>query len=101
MDFYSQFIKIEHIYLLLAYSQKRNKSQAQKAIYDSLEIDLSLGRKVIPLTQELVEWGLIERINPNSSNSSGHVHETNFKGRVEIEKYIKKLRSISLERRYI
>ena len=59
----------KHMLLMLAYKSERNKSQAQKAIDYHVGEVLNMGRHVLPYTQNLIDWGLIERTNPEAPAS--------------------------------
>jgi hypothetical protein len=81
--------------LLLAYKAERNKSQAHKAIAYGLGKELHMGRDILPLTQELIDLGLVKRTNPNAPAVSGHKHVTTTDGCQAIENYFNSLESIS------
>lgn len=85
----------KHILLLLAYKIERSKSQAHKAIAYQFGKELHMGRDVLPLTQELIELGLVERTNPNAPAVRGHKHVTTADGCKEIEAFFNSLESIS------
>lgn len=89
----------KHILLLCAYKQERNKSQAQEAIDYCTGRVLSFGRDILPFTQQLIDWGCIERTNPNASFKKGHKHIITPKGeealKQYLERYSKMLESIS------
>lgn len=88
-------LKEKHIYLLLAYKMERSKSQAHKAIAYQFGRELHMGRDILPLTQELIELGLVIRTNPNAPAVKGHKHLTTTEGCQEIENYINSLQSIA------
>lgn len=92
---YENLITEKHILLLLAYMQERSKSQAQRAIADRTQKQLHLGRHVLPLTQDLLEWKLIKRTNEGSPSVKGHKHKTEPEGCREVDKYFEKLKSIA------
>ena len=88
-------LKYKHVLLLLAYKSERNKSQAHKAIAYGLGTELHMGRDILPLTQELIDLGLVRRTNPTAPAVSGHKHVTTADGCQEIENYFNSLESIS------
>ncbi|MGK7930471.1 MAG: hypothetical protein AB4041_03410 [Microcystaceae cyanobacterium] len=75
-DLHTPRLTEKHVLLLQAYKQERNKSQAQQAIYYCTGRELSFGRHVLPLTQQLIDLGYIKRTNPNASSKKGHT--TNY-----------------------
>lgn len=85
----------KQILLLLAYKLERSKSQAHKAIAYQFGKELHMGRDILPLTQELIELGLVVRTNPNAPAVKGHKHLTTTEGCKEIENYVNSLESIS------
>lgn len=85
----------KHILLLQAYKQERNKSQAQQAIYHYMGRELSFGRHILPLTQELIDLDYIERTNPNASSKRGHNHIITTEGEEAVRRYLQMLESIS------
>lgn len=60
-----------------------------------MDINMSNGRHVLPMTQELLDWGLVRRTNPDEPNSKGHKILITNQGRAAISKYFEKLDSIS------
>ena len=88
-------LSYKHTLLLIAYKSERNHSQAQKAIEYELNEKMSMGRHILPYTRNLVEWGLVERTNPEAPRVCGYRHKTTNKGIEEIEAYLEKLDSIS------
>jgi hypothetical protein len=88
-------LQYKHVLLLLAYKSERNKTQAQKAIDYNMGETLNMGRHVLPYTQELIEWGLIERTNPEDPSSLGHKSVITAYGLDELNGYFCKLNSIS------
>lgn len=87
--------KYKKILLLLAYKSERSKSQAFKAIAYQLGTELHMGRDILPLTQELINQGLVLRTNPEAPSVKGHMHITTVEGCKEIEAYFNALESIS------
>lgn len=85
----------KHVLLLTAYKSERNKTQAQKAIDYNLGIDMNMGRHVLPKTQELIDWGLIQRTNPQAPASKGHRNIITEQGLYELDCYFEKLNSIA------
>lgn len=90
-----QSLTDKHIFLLYAYKQERNKSQAQKAISYYMGRELNFGRHILPLTQELIDLGYIERTNPDASSKTGHNHMITPKGEDAVKQYLRTLESIS------
>lgn len=88
-------ITYKHVLLLIAYKSERNKTQAQKAIDYNMGETLNMGRHVLPYTQELLDWGLIDRTNPEAASSSGHKSVITAHGLDELDSYFCKLNSIA------
>lgn len=88
-------LQYKHVLLLLAYRSERNKTQAQRAIDYNMGETLNMGRHVLPYTQELIDWGLIERTNPDDPSSLGHKSVITTLGQDELESYFAKLNSIA------
>ena len=82
------------ILLLQAYTQPRNKTQAQKAIEYEMGIRLKMGRLILPLTQELIDQKLLEKVVPPNPGDRGHFCLITPKGRTAIEDYQKRFSSI-------
>lgn len=89
------YLSEKHFWLLLAYKQELNKSQAKNAIYDCLGKDLNFGRHILPLTQELIDLGYIKRTNPDASSKAGHKHIITPEGETAVFEYLENLKSIS------
>lgn len=70
--------------LLHAYAPGRNKSGASWAIHEATGDEIHMGRYVLPLTQELCDEGLIERI---MKDEPGHHYKTTEKGYQSIGEY--------------
>ena len=82
--------------ILLAFEKKpRNKSQVAKAIEYCLGKELHKGRVIFPGIEILATKGYLERVNPYSSNKSGHIHKITEEGREAIKEYYNCLSSIS------
>ena len=92
---YSLTLTDKHILLLLAYAPERSKVQAQRIIDYRLGKELHMGRHILPLTQELIDLGLIERTNPGSPSVKGHKHVTTSRGHEVVNEYFDLLKSIS------
>ena len=82
------------ILLLQAYTQTRNKTQAQRAIEYEMGIRLKMGRIVLPLTQELIDQELLNKVAPPKPGDRGHFCLITSKGRAVIEDYQKQFSSI-------
>jgi len=95
MQYYDLRLNPNHIHLLLAYMRERSKSQAQKAIGYRLGKEPHMGRHILPLTQELIDYGFIERTNPDSPSVKGHKHVITSRGREVVKEYFDLLKSIS------
>ncbi|MEL7523439.1 MAG: hypothetical protein AAGJ80_17780, partial [Cyanobacteria bacterium J06553_1] len=85
-----------HYYLLQAYSCERSKTQVQKAVEYSIDERLNMGRHILPITQELIDWGLIARTNPDAPSSLGHKSLITQLGKQVLNCYMKKFEQISL-----
>ena len=103
MRFDDHFMFELHVYLLLAFCNHLNLSEAQNLLDDQLYKRYHLGRKIIPYTQELLDWGFLERTNPGAPRVSGYMHLTTPKGREAIDQWFETLKSVStaIEKGYI
>lgn len=88
-------LKYRHILLLLAYRSERNKSQAKLAIEYTMEENINPGRHVLPMTQQLIDWELVRRTNPDEPDSKGHRILITDQGEQALANYFAKLNSIS------
>ena len=84
-----------HILILISYRAERNKSQVRDAIFYHTGKDINFARHILPMTQELIDYELIVRTNPNSPNVKGHKHLITQKGEKVINKYFEMLNDIS------
>lgn len=84
-----------HLLLLLTFYHERSYSDAKTAIEARDVKNMPLGRTILPCTQELVDWGFVERTNPGASRRAGHRHITTAKGKEVVEACFEKLRSLS------
>ena len=80
------------ILLLHAYAPGRHKTAASWAIHEATGDEIHMGRHVLPLTQELCDEGLIERI---TKDEPGHYYMTTKKGYQSIDEYNQCLNQIS------
>lgn len=88
-------LQYKHVLLLIAYKSERNKAQVQRAIEYKMNEPINMGRHILPYTQELIDWGLIERTNPQASSSSGHNSLITALGLSALDGYFSKLHSIA------
>ncbi len=84
-----------HYLLMQSYRTPRSYTASQKAINYYLGKHINLPRKIPSLTQELVDWGLVERTNPGSSCREGYKHKITLKGKEVIQEYESAIRRIS------
>ena len=79
-------------YLLLVYCEKRNYTNARNHINEVMGLNLHPGKTIPRYTDHLIEWGLVERINPNSSDREGCNHKITDKGKLFLEFYEAKIK---------
>ncbi|MEO0374184.1 MAG: hypothetical protein AAF329_06040 [Cyanobacteria bacterium P01_A01_bin.17] len=55
-----------------------------------------MGRYILPYTHNLIDWGLLERINPDAPKVCGYIHRTTEDGLEVIDEYFESLQSIGV-----
>lgn len=86
----------KHFLLLSAYQAERSKAQAHRAINYEMNENLSMGRHVLPYTQQLIDWGFIVRTNPNEPRVRGHKHLITNEGRHALDRFINGFKDLSI-----
>jgi predicted Zn-ribbon and HTH transcriptional regulator len=76
-----------HMQLAIAYQVPRNLSQVGRALDQELGKVYHQGRHIIPYTQNLEDWGYIQRVNPGACKSAGYIFQTTALGKQIIAKY--------------
>lgn len=86
-------LKFNQLLMLQAFKVERNKTQAQRAIEQNTGIRVNMGRYILPICQQMLDNGLIERTN--SKEVRGHTYLITSKGEKILEGYYAQLVAIS------
>lgn len=81
--------------VLSSYKVERNKSQAQRAISYEFNENLSMGRHILPYTQQLIDMGFIARTNPDEPRVRGHKHLITDQGQLALDRYLERFNKIA------